>query len=518
MKVRVKNIRRICAALMLAATLGAILPGTAFADVSDTIEFADANLEVALLAIPDADADTDGVLTVGEMAALTGNLNLSGLGISDITGLQYAVGISGLDLSDNLIRNISPLESVSSVAIDISDNCLDITEGSGDMAVVAVLQTAGCTVTYEPQKTRVASVSLSCDSLKLCVGETAVLTAMVLPEDATLQTVIWSSDNNEVACVEEGSVEATGEGTAHITAVTQDGGFEAVCTVTVKTDAIRSSKYAVDAGTISGIAKFTGIETFKDNLDNDAAAVCVLKTDGTQLVSGTVGTGMVVTLTKDGVEIDRLTIIVTGDVDGDGLITVADYTLTRYDILALRTLTGAYKAGGDADGDGNVTVADYTLIRYDILGLKQISESPASTPEFPEVSDPRIRLMIEIALAQLNDPYVWGAEGPDAFDCSGLAYYSIKQSGYSGTLWRSTADTYSRWNSWQYVDKNELQPGDLMFFFSDDPNDGDHIGHVAIYLGNNYLVHASSSNGRVVISQMRGWYWEMLSHGRRVYY
>jgi hypothetical protein len=513
-----KKLRRVCVALTLAAVLGAALSGTAFADTADIVVFADANLEAALRALPGADADASGALTEGEMAALTGTLDLSGLDISDITGLQYAAGISGLNLSGNLIRDISALGSFSSIAINVSGNCLDIAAGSGDMAVIAALQAAGCTVTYSPQKTRVTGVSLNLETLELSVGETAVLTAAVLPENATVQTVVWSSDNDEVAYIEEGSVEAAGEGTAHITAKTLDGGFEAECTVTVSSDRIRSSKYTVGADTVSGVAKYTGIEAFKDNLENDSDEISVYKANGAQLISGTIGTGMSVVLTTGGLESDRLTIVVTGDTNGDGLISISDYTLTRYQILALQPLEGAYCLAGDVNGDGSVSISDYTLIRYDILGLKPISESPVWIPDLPEVSDARIRLMIQIALAQLNDPYVRGEEGPDAFDCSGLAYYCIRQSGYTGTLWRSTANSYSRWSSWQYVDKNALQPGDLMFFFSDDPNDGDHIGHVGIYLGNNYLVHASSSNSRVVISQMKGWYWTMLSHGRRVYY
>jgi cell wall-associated NlpC family hydrolase len=56
-----------------------------------------------------------------------------------------------------------------------------------------------------------------------------------------------------------------------------------------------------------------------------------------------------------------------------------------------------------------------------------------------------------------------------------------------------------------------------MFYFSDNPDDGNHIGHIGIYLGNGYHVHASSDNGRIVISRIVGWYDQMLSHGRRAY-
>jgi cell wall-associated NlpC family hydrolase len=57
-----------------------------------------------------------------------------------------------------------------------------------------------------------------------------------------------------------------------------------------------------------------------------------------------------------------------------------------------------------------------------------------------------------------------------------------------------------------------------MFYFSDESNDGDHIGHIGIYLGNGYHIHASSSYGYVVICRVEGWYDTMLSHGRRVFY
>jgi hypothetical protein len=288
-KAESRILRRACAGLALAAALGAMLPATAFAD-SEIVVFADANLEAALLALPGADADASGSLTGDEMAALTGTLDLSGLMISDISGLQYLTGISGLDLSDNLIRGISALAAFSSVTVDLTGNCLDIAEGSADRAAIAVLQAAGCTVTYDPQKTRATGVSLDKGTLELYVGETAALAASVAPEDATVKTVVWSSDNGDVAYVTDGTVTAIDAGTAHISAVTLDGGFEAVCTVMVKTDCIRSSQYAVGADTISGVAKYTGIEAFKDNLQNDASEIHVYKTNGTELVSGTVGT------------------------------------------------------------------------------------------------------------------------------------------------------------------------------------------------------------------------------------
>jgi cell wall-associated NlpC family hydrolase len=150
-------------------------------------------------------------------------------------------------------------------------------------------------------------------------------------------------------------------------------------------------------------------------------------------------------------------------------------------------------------------------MRLDILGLKPIG---GGLPDLPEVTDAKIRRFLDIALSKQGKRYVWGDEGPDSFDCSGFVHYCLNQAGYS--VGRTTADGYSKKTNWARIEKNALQPGDIMFYFSDNPSDGDHIGHTGIYLGNGYHIHASSSNGCVIISQVKGWYDTMLSHGRRV--
>jgi hypothetical protein len=513
-----KRLRRIFAILLMIAMFALTLPGTVLADDDAVVTIPDGNLKTALLAIPGADDDSSGTLTEGEMKALTGALTLSGLSapISDITGLQFATGISSLDLSGNTIRDISALGALPLTTLDVTNNYLDIISAdSADMAVITALRGKGCTVYCDPQTPIPASgVSVNLAGAVMCPGDTLTLTAAVAPDDAADKAVTWTSGNEEMASVTDaGVVTAIEIGTVDITATTHDNA-KAACTVTIKADKIGSAKYLIGGGLLSCVAKRTSVSAFKASLLNGADTK-VYKADGTEIDSGTVATGMSVALTVGGTERDRLSIIVNGDTNGDGQISISDYTLTRYDILALKALSGAYKAAGDVNGDGKVSISDYTLIRYDILGLKSINSSTAALPDLPEVSNPNIRAFLDMALAQLGDPYVWGKVGPDTFDCSGFVYYCLKQTGYS--LSRSTADTYSRRSSWAYVDRNALQPGDLMFYYSDNPNDGDHIGHIGIYLGNGYHIHASSDYGYVVICRVEGWYDKMLSHGRRVF-
>ena len=85
---------------------------------------------------------------------------------------------------------------------------------------------------------------------------------------------------------------------------------------------------------------------------------------------------------------------------------------------------------------------------------------------------------LRFALTKVGDPYVWGAAGPSAFDCSGLVKWAYAQVGIS--LMHFTGD---QWNEGEHISRSELEPGDLVFFFPD-------IGHVGLYVGNGLMVDA----------------------------
>lgn len=81
----------------------------------------------------------------------------------------------------------------------------------------------------------------------------------------------------------------------------------------------------------------------------------------------------------------------------------------------------------------------------------------------------------------LGDPYVWGATGPTSFDCSGLIQYVYKQLGITTPR---TSETQYAWSKAKRISKDELRPGDLVFANGASP------GHVALYVGNNKVLHA----------------------------
>ena len=93
-------------------------------------------------------------------------------------------------------------------------------------------------------------------------------------------------------------------------------------------------------------------------------------------------------------------------------------------------------------------------------------------------------------MAQRGDPYVWAAAGPDAFDCSGLTQYAYAAAGVS--LPHSSSMQSQMGTS---VSRSELQPGDLVFFYSP-------VSHVGMYIGNGQMVHASTSGKPVQVASL----------------
>ena len=97
---------------------------------------------------------------------------------------------------------------------------------------------------------------------------------------------------------------------------------------------------------------------------------------------------------------------------------------------------------------------------------------------------------VNTALAQVGDRYVYGATGPNSFDCSGLTSFSYKAAGISLPRTSKAQSTFGT-----PVSKGNLQPGDLVFFYSP-------VSHVAMYIGNGQIVHALNSSKPVQVMKL----------------
>lgn len=99
--------------------------------------------------------------------------------------------------------------------------------------------------------------------------------------------------------------------------------------------------------------------------------------------------------------------------------------------------------------------------------------------------------IVEYAKQYLGCPYVYGGSGSSSFDCSGFTMYVYKNFGYSLS---HSARAQSKMGT--FVEKDNLQPGDLVFFL--DYETMDDIGHCGIYIGDGNFIHASSGTGYCV--------------------
>lgn len=134
---------------------------------------------------------------------------------------------------------------------------------------------------------------------------------------------------------------------------------------------------------------------------------------------------------------------------------------------------------------------------YGYVSNKYLSESKTSSES--STKSEKIQKIISKAKSKLGCRYVSGSEGPNTFDCSGLTYYLYKQVGV--TLPRGTS---SQKYAGTYVSKKNLKPGDLVFL---DTRGTGKIDHASIYIGNDTIIHANSSAGKVGTSDLNSSYY-----------
>ena len=120
----------------------------------------------------------------------------------------------------------------------------------------------------------------------------------------------------------------------------------------------------------------------------------------------------------------------------------------------------------------------------------------------------KVQAVIDLAHKQLGKPYVWGAEGPNSFDCSGLIYYVYKNAA-SITLPRTSSDQYSAGVA---VSRSNLKAGDLIFSSTDGTGN---ITHVAIYVGYGQMIHAPRNGKNVEKVSINNSYWNKAYVGAR---
>jgi cell wall-associated NlpC family hydrolase len=191
----------------------------------------------------------------------------------------------------------------------------------------------------------------------------------------------------------------------------------------------------------------------------------------------------------------------------------ADYVVRAGDTLSriatAHQVSGGWKTLYDANRDVLVKGPDYVEIgwklRVDTLSGQTSAPAPATTakpaaskpstsasssPSTVKPSSSAAATAIAFARSKIGVPYVYGGTGNGGYDCSGLVQAAYKAAGIS--LPRVTTDQFA---AGPKVSTSNLQPGDLVFFYSG-------ISHVGIYIGNGEIIHAPRPGKTVEITKV----------------
>ena len=236
--------------------------------------------------------------------------------------------------------------------VSASGEVVAVAEGKATITASAGDASASCEVAVAKKVIAVESISLNETALELTEGETATLTATVLPENATDKTVTWTSDNTAVATVADGVVTAVAEGTAKITA--KAGDASVLCTVTVKKKVIAVESVTLDKTSLELTVGGTGTLTATVKPDNATDKTVTWSCDNTAVA--TVADGVVTAVAEGTAKVTAkagdATAVCTVTVKAD-VVKVTEITINEADFsLAVgetKTLTVTVKPDNASD-------------------------------------------------------------------------------------------------------------------------------------------------------------------------
>jgi cell wall-associated NlpC family hydrolase len=206
---------------------------------------------------------------------------------------------------------------------------------------------------------------------------------------------------------------------------------------------------------------------------------------------------------------------VNGKYDAATKAAVSDYQLvaklTRDGMAGPATLSSLFSSKAPKADPKVIKAATATPAPAAATPAPTKAPKPAATPKPSSASSSKADKVIAAAKAKLGKPYVFGAVGPNSYDCSGLTMYAYKTVGLS----LPHSAYLVGYNVGKKVSRNQLKRGDIVCFNT--VADSDLSDHVGIYLGGGSFLHASSGQGRVVISSLTGYYARVFSWGRSVF-
>ena len=179
------------------------------------------------------------------------------------------------------------------------------------------------------------------------------------------------------------------------------------------------------------------------------------------------------------------------------VLTAAEQQMQRTEngIAALQTKLAAQKNSlGKLLTTQKATLASLTVPQQQTVATNTIGAGGTTTATYTGPTTTQADKAVAFAYAQLGKPYQWGATGPSSFDCSGLAQAAWGAAGVA-----IPRDTYEQWAALPHIASSAIQPGDLLYY--------DGVGHVAVYVGDGFIIDAPQTGMDVQkIPMDNSWY------------
>ncbi|MBR6573158.1 MAG: SH3 domain-containing protein [Clostridia bacterium] len=125
---------------------------------------------------------------------------------------------------------------------------------------------------------------------------------------------------------------------------------------------------------ITKVAPTTDVSTFMSNIKVDNGSAKLISASGSEKTSGNVATGDVLVVSSSSGEAFRKTIVIYGDNNGDGKVSIVDAANIKRHVLEIRSLNGQYNEAADTNKDGKITIVDFANIKRHILDIRTINQ------------------------------------------------------------------------------------------------------------------------------------------------
>ena len=295
--------------------------------------------------------------------------------------LEYTIG------PDNAINKEVEWSSSNKDVVSVDNKGTLTAKSGGEATITLKAKESGIIVTCKVKViANVESITLPKDTYTLVKGKYLTITPTIKPDGVQNKEYVITSDNENVVKVENLSLKGVNEGEANVTFTTKDQNKK----VTAKIKVIDVSNsdiisFSNDVNVDEKNNRITKIEPNKNvsdisnkfDFNKDKFNVIIKNNKGDEIKDNNfIGTGTTINLvTKDTKDvIQTYTVLIYGDVSGDGEISPSDYVKIKNSILGTENLDDIAKIAGDANKDGQISPSDYVKIKNKILGTENITQ------------------------------------------------------------------------------------------------------------------------------------------------